>query len=62
MLESHAAEVKAEGNQLFWNAETQRFIACIDADGKTHDYGFTFLNLRGDLLRLRHAGARASRS
>jgi uncharacterized lipoprotein YddW (UPF0748 family) len=44
MLESHAAEVKAEGNRVFWNPETQRFNACIDADGKTHDYGFTFLN------------------
>jgi len=44
MLETHAAEVKAEGNRLFWNPETQRFNACVDADGKTHDYGFTFLN------------------
>jgi hypothetical protein len=44
MLDSHAAEVKAEGNSQFWNPETQRFNACVDADGKTHDYGFTFLN------------------
>ncbi len=44
MLERHAAEVKAEGNRLFWNPVTQRFNACVDADGKTHDYGFTFLN------------------
>ncbi len=54
MLEHHAADVKAEGNRLFWNAETRRFNACIDADGKAHDYGFTFLNLRSDLLRFRH--------
>jgi hypothetical protein len=44
MLEQHAAEVKAEGNRLFWNRQTGRFVACVDADGKTHDYGFTFLN------------------
>lgn len=44
MLARHAAEVKAEGNKLFWNDQTGRFNACIDADGKSHDYGFTFLN------------------
>jgi hypothetical protein len=44
MLEKHAAEVKAEGNRLFWNPKTGRFAACVDADGMTHDYGFTFLN------------------
>jgi hypothetical protein len=44
VLESHAKEVKAEGNHLFWNRQTGRFVACVDADGKTHDYGFTFLN------------------
>ena len=43
-LARHAAEVKAEGNRLFWNNATGRFVACIDADGKPHDYGFTFLN------------------
>jgi hypothetical protein len=45
MLERHAAEVKAEGNRLFWNPETQRFNASIDVDGKSYDYGYTFLNL-----------------
>jgi len=44
MLEKHAAEVKTEGNKLFWNEQTGRFVACIDADGQAHDYGFTFLN------------------
>ena len=44
MLERHAAEVKAEGNRLFWNADTGRFVACLDADNLAHDYGFTFLN------------------
>jgi hypothetical protein len=43
-LEKHAVQVKAEGNRLFWNAQTGRFAACVDADGKMHDYGFTFLN------------------
>ena len=43
-LSRHAAEVKAEGNRLFWNKATGRFVACIDADGAPHDYGFTFLN------------------
>jgi hypothetical protein len=45
MLERHAAEVKAEGNRMFWNPETQRFNASIDIDGKSYDYGYTFLNL-----------------
>ena len=44
MLTRHAADVKAEGNRLFWNEATGRFVACVDADGKAHDYGFTFLN------------------
>lgn len=43
-LERHAAEVKAEGNRLFWSTNTGRFVACVDADGQSHDYGFTFLN------------------
>jgi hypothetical protein len=37
--------VKAEGNRRFWSAATGRFVACVDADGQPHDYGFTFLNL-----------------
>ena len=44
LLALHAAEVRAEGNRLFWNEAAGRFVACIDADGQTHDYGFTFLN------------------
>lgn len=44
-LERHAAQVKAEGNRLFWNAATGRFVPGIDAEGKIHDYGYTFLNL-----------------
>jgi hypothetical protein len=43
-LEDHAADVKGEGNRAFWNNQTGRFVACVDTDGQTHDYGFTFLN------------------
>jgi hypothetical protein len=45
MLDDHAAEVKTKGNRIFWNNRTQRFNACIDADGNPHEYGYTFLNL-----------------
>jgi hypothetical protein len=44
-LEAHAEDVKREGNRLFWDPATQRFVACIDAAGQKHDYGYTFLNL-----------------
>jgi len=44
MLDHHASDVKAEGNKLFWNDKTGRFVACIDTDHQPHDYGFTFLN------------------
>ncbi|MBP8256747.1 MAG: hypothetical protein KAX37_05435 [Opitutaceae bacterium] len=43
-LERHAAEVKAEGNRLFWSEETGRFVAGSDVHGVRTDYGFTFLN------------------
>lgn len=43
-LERHAADVKAEGNRIFWSDETGRFVAGPDANGARHDYGFTFLN------------------
>lgn len=45
MLIKHAAEVKAESNKLFWDSKSGRFVPGIDADGKMHDFGFTFLNL-----------------
>lgn len=44
-LRAHAAEVKEEGNRLFWNEETGRFTAGVNADGIKPDYGFTFVNL-----------------
>lgn len=44
-LRQHAQAVAKKSNALFWNDRTQRFNACIDADGDPHDYGYTFLNL-----------------
>jgi len=44
-LRRHAEAVKITGNEVFWNTKTGRFVACIDEDGVTHDYGYTFLNL-----------------
>jgi uncharacterized lipoprotein YddW (UPF0748 family) len=60
MLEHHAEEVKTQGNRVFWNREAQRFNACVDVDGKPHDYGFTFLNLEAvyyDFATPKHAAA-----
>ena len=37
--------LQTRGGNMFWNGKTGRFVACIDIDGKAHDYGFTFLNL-----------------
>lgn len=44
-LRKHAAEVKATANRKFWDAKKGRFVGCIDKNGVSHDYGFTFLNL-----------------
>jgi hypothetical protein len=44
-IDTHAEEVKREGNRLFWDTNAERFVACIDTIGRKHDYGFTFLNL-----------------
>jgi hypothetical protein len=44
-LREHAADVKKTANELFWNSNTGRFLACIDKEGGRHDYGYTFLNL-----------------
>ncbi len=45
MIEKHAAAVKRTGNKLFWNKKTRRFNCAIDIDGRSYDYGLTFLNL-----------------
>ncbi len=60
MLERHTAAVKTTGNRMFWNGRTQRFNACIDADGNPHEYGYTFLNLEAvyyDFATPEHARA-----
>jgi hypothetical protein len=40
-----AEQVRETGNRLYWNEATGRFHAGIDAEGRSHDYGFTALNL-----------------
>ncbi len=40
-----AATVKTNFNNTFWDTTKLRYIGCIDIDGVSHDYGFTFLNL-----------------
>ena len=40
-----AAEVRAKGNEVFWNAAAGRFAVCIDSEGQAHDYGFVSPNL-----------------
>lgn len=40
-----ARKCKAAYNAAFWDDGEGRYIGCIDADGKRHDYGFTFVNL-----------------
>jgi hypothetical protein len=42
-LRRHAEEVRAYGQQRFWNPATGRF-GTLDLDGRLYDYGFTFLN------------------
>lgn len=44
-LDQMAANLRDRASALFWNDERGRFVACLDADGMAHDYGFTFLNL-----------------
>ena len=43
-LRQHAQEVKAFAGALFWNPKTGRFVCGIDDDGRSYDYGFTFIN------------------
>ena len=39
-----AGEVRGNAQKEFWDATKERFIGCIDKNGKKHDYGFTFVN------------------
>lgn len=44
-LDALRARIVIRANQRFWNEATGRYVACVDADGTAHDYGFTFVNL-----------------
>lgn len=44
-LRKHAEKVKTVANEKFWDKQKGRFIGAIDKNGKSHDYGFVFLNL-----------------
>jgi hypothetical protein len=39
-----AQRLVEEAQRRFWNPETGRFVACVDAEGVAHDYGYTFVN------------------
>jgi len=36
--------IQTHGNTHFWNKETRRFVGWKDLEGRTYDYGFTFVN------------------
>ncbi len=38
-------EIKEYSNRALWNRQTGRYYMATDIDGKSYDYGFTFLNL-----------------
>ena len=44
-LDKMAIDLRKRASELFWNQDRGRFVACYDADGVDHDFGFTFLNL-----------------
>lgn len=37
--------VRKSYNDTFWLADKGRYSGCVDIDGVTHDYGFTYVNL-----------------
>lgn len=39
-----AEKVKIEFNRTFWDQDKGRYVGCIDKEGRTWDFGFTFLN------------------
>lgn len=45
-LATLADAVRKKFQQQFWSAEAGRFAGWIDSEGRSHDYGFTFLNLQ----------------
>lgn len=40
-----AETVRKSYNDAFWLADKGRYSGCVDIDGVTHDYGFTYVNL-----------------
>lgn len=40
-----AATVRKSYNDTFWLPDKGRYSGCVDKDGVTHDYGFTYVNL-----------------
>ncbi len=43
-METLAEKIKVKYNELYWDAEKGRYIACIDTEGTRVDYGLTFVN------------------
>lgn len=43
-LNALADRMLATSQQMFWHGQNQRFVACVDEDGLSHDFGFTFVN------------------
>lgn len=39
------AKCREQYNRLFWNDQAGRYVGCIDRNGVTRDYGFTFVNM-----------------
>lgn len=44
-LDLLAEKVRQTYAKKFWNKQTGRFVACIDKNGNSYDYGFVFVNL-----------------
>ena len=40
-----AGTVRKSYNDTFWLSDKGRYSGCVDKDGVTHDYGFTYVNL-----------------
>ncbi|MHC4378122.1 MAG: glycosyl hydrolase family 65 protein, partial [Planctomycetota bacterium] len=55
LLSDRARKVRERGGAYLFDPGPGRFVACIDAGGVPHDYGYTFLNL--DAVRFGLANA-----
>lgn len=55
LLSDRARKVRERGGAYLFDSGPGRFVACIDASGVPHDYGYTFLNL--DAVRFGLANA-----